>query len=109
MAEAKVATDVIKIISRIFICRVGADLFSICVDSDSRNDFTPFGSLTFSSFLGMPILLRHCGILTPAQGEVCKKILIWVEKSETHGKKYNIVANAFFSWVSFLKKILSKF
>jgi hypothetical protein len=26
------------------------------------------------------------------------------EKNETRGKKYNHVANAFFSWVSFLKR-----
>ena len=31
-------------------------------------------------------------------------LLIWVEESETRGKKYNLVAKAFFSWVSFLKK-----
>ena len=64
---------------------------------------------TFSSFLGTLISLRHCGILTQAQGEVCKKFWFGSKKVKHVGKKYNIVANAFFSWVSFLKKILSKF
>jgi hypothetical protein len=41
--------------------------------------------------------------------ERCVKNFDLGRKSETRGKKYNIVANAFFSWVSFLKKILSKF
>ena len=35
------------------------------------------------------------------------KKMIWVKKSETHGTKYNLVANVFISWVSFLKRILS--
>jgi hypothetical protein len=79
------------------LCWVGADLFRVC--ADSRSYFTSFGGLAFSSFLGTLISLRHC-----STREVCN-FFIWAEKSETRGKKYNIVAKAFFSWVSFLKKI----
>jgi hypothetical protein len=71
---------------------------------------SPHLAASRSQAFWMLISLRHCGMFdTQAQGEVCIFFLIWVEKSETRGKKYNLVANAFFSWVSFLKKILSKF
>ena len=77
---------------------------------DQTQYFTLFGGLTFSSFLGTLVLLRHCGIFLSVwhagQGEACNFYFYLGWKSETCGKKYNLVANTFFSWVSFLKKIL---
>jgi hypothetical protein len=58
----------------------------------------------------MLISLRHCGAFECSTHRLKERcVMIWVGKRETCGKKYNLAANTFFSWVSFLKRILSKF